>query len=44
MKINIIKHNTEIIVGDYQFADKVKEQVLSLLKVSRPISKDSTNV
>ena len=32
-----VKHNAQVLVGDYQFADKVKEQVESLLKVSTSI-------
>ena len=41
MKVN---HYAEVLVGDYQFADKVKEQVLSSLKTCNPISQDYSNV
>ena len=44
MKIVSVRSPTDVIVGDYQFADKVKDQVFSALKVSAPISKDNTNV
>ena len=37
-------HNAQVLVGDYQFADKVKEQVLSCLKTSNPIPQDHSNV
>ncbi len=43
MKLSV-KHNAEILVGDYQFADKVKEQVLSCLKTCNPIPQDHSNV
>ena len=33
-----------VLVGDYQFADKVKEQVLSLLKLCNPIPQSQSNV
>ena len=39
-----VKHNAEIFVGDYQFADKVKEQVLSCLKVCNAIPQNHSNV
>ena len=39
-----VTHNAEILVGDYQFADKVKEQVLSCLKFCNPIPQDNSNV
>ena len=39
-----VSHNADVLVGDYQFADKVKEQVLSLLKLCNPISQDNSNV
>ena len=45
MVITFVKHNAPIIIGDYQFADKVKNEVLSLLKNGAPaISQDKTNV
>ena len=44
MRIHNIKHNSRIIVGDYQFADKVKEQVYSCLKICNAIPQDRTNV
>ena len=37
-------HNAEVIVGDYQFADQIKSEVLSLLKVCNPIPQDDSNV
>ncbi len=44
MKIRSIRHNAKIIIGDYQFADRVKEEVLSRLKDCNPISQDNSNV
>ena len=41
MKVN---HYAEVLVGDYQFADRVKEQVLSSLKTCNPIPQDNSNV
>ena len=41
MKVN---HYAEVLVGDYQFADKVKEQVVSSLKTCNPIPQDNSNV
>ena len=37
-------HNAEVIVGDYQFADQIKSEVLSLLKTCNPIPQDNSNV
>ena len=39
-----VKHNAEVLVGDYQFADMVKEQVFSSLKTCNPIPQDNSNV
>ena len=39
-----VKHNAKVLVGEYQFADKVKEQVLCLLKDCNPIPQDNSNV
>jgi len=39
-----VPHNAEVIVGDYQFADQIKSEVLSLLKVCNSIPKESSNV
>ena len=39
-----VNHNAEILVGDYQFADKVKEQVLSRLKECNSIPQERSNV
>ena len=39
-----VTHNAEVLVGDYQFADKVKEQVLSCLNCCNPIPQDNSNV
>ena len=44
MKVSFVNHNAPIVVGDYQFADRVKEQVLSSLKTCNPISQDNSNV
>ena len=39
-----VSHNADVLVGDYQFADKVKEQVLSCLNHCNPIPQDKSNV
>ena len=39
-----VKHNAHILIGDYQFADRVKEEVLSRLKDCNPIPQDNSNV
>ena len=39
-----VPHNAEVIVGDYQFADQIKSEVLSLLKVCNSIPKSNSNV
>ena len=39
-----VKHNALILIGDYQFADKVKSEVLSLLKGCNPIPQQEINV
>ena len=44
MKVISVKHKADIIKGEYQFADKVKSEVLSLLKVCNPIPQDNSNV
>ena len=44
MEVISVKHKADIIKGEYQFADKVKSEVLSLLKVCNPIPQDNTNV
>ena len=44
MKIISVKHAADVIKGEYQFADKVKSEVLSLLKVCNPIPQDNSNV
>ena len=44
MEVISVKHKADIIKGEYQFADKVKRQVLSLLKVCNPIPQDNSNV
>jgi len=44
MKVISVKHKADIIKGEYQFADKVKSEVLSLLKVCSPIPQDNSNV
>ena len=44
MEVISVKHKTDIIKGEYQFADKVNKEVLSLLKVCNPIPQDNSNV
>ena len=44
MEVISVKHKADIIKGEYQFADKVKREVLSLLKVCNPIPQDNSNV
>tara|TARA_B100000686_G_scaffold342630_1_gene422153 strand:- start:741 stop:1280 length:540 start_codon:yes stop_codon:yes gene_type:complete len=39
-----VPHNAEVIVGDYQFSDQIKSEVLSLLKVCNSIPKNHSNV
>ena len=39
-----VKHYSYVLVGDYQFADKVKSEVLSALKVCNPIATEESNV
>ena len=44
MEVISVKHNAKIVIGNYKFADKVKSQVLSLLKSCNPIPQDNSNV
>tara|TARA_B100000427_G_scaffold302580_1_gene286511 strand:- start:26 stop:562 length:537 start_codon:yes stop_codon:yes gene_type:complete len=44
MKIIPVNHKADVLIGDYLFADKVKSEVLSLLKTSTPIPKTDTHV
>ena len=44
MEVISVKHKADIIKGKYQFADKVKSEVLSLLKVCNPIPQNHSNV
>ena len=44
MKVISVKHKADIIKGEYQFADRVKSEVLSLLKVCNPIPQNNSNV
>ena len=44
MEVISVKHPAGIILDDYQFSDKVKEQVLLSLRFSNPISQDHSNV
>ena len=44
MEVISVKHKADIIKGEYQFADKVKSEVLSLLKVCNPIPQGHSNV
>ena len=39
-----VKHYADILVGDYQFADKVKSEVLAALKGCNPVPTDHSNV
>ena len=39
-----VKHYASILIGEYQFADRVKEQVLSSLKTCNPIPQNNSNV
>ena len=39
-----VLHNAHVLVGDYQFADRLKEEVLSRLKECNPIPQDNSNV
>ena len=39
-----VKHKADILIGEYQFADKVKSEVLSLLKFCDPIPEENSNV
>ena len=44
MELISVKHKADIMKGEYQFADKVKSEVLSLLKVCNPIPQERSNV
>ena len=44
MVVTTVKHNAPILIGDYPFADRVKEEVLSRLKYCNPIPQDKSNV
>ena len=44
MEVISIKHKENIIKGEYLFADKVKSEVLSLLRTCNPIPRNSSNV
>jgi len=44
MEVISVKHKADIIKGEYQFADKVKSEVLSLLKFCNPIPQSNSNV
>ena len=44
MEVISVKHKDDILVGDYQFKDKVKEQVLSCLNHCNPIPQYNSNV
>ena len=39
-----VKHNAEILVGDYQFSDSLRKEVLSLLKVCKTVPQETSNV
>ena len=44
MDLSFVMHRAPILIGDYQFHDSLKKEVLSLLESSYFISKDNTNV
>ena len=45
LEIKSVRHETDIIIGDYPFADRVKEEVISLMsKGCRSISNEYSNV
>ena len=44
MNVVSVKNDALILVGNYQFADKVKSEVLSLLKVCNTIPQNNSNV
>ena len=44
MEVISIRHNAKVLIGDYRFADKVKNEVLSLLKSCETIPQDHSNV
>ena len=44
MNVVSVKNDALILVGNYQFADKVKSEVLSLLKFCNPIPQNNSNV
>ena len=44
MEVISVKHKADIIKGEYQFADKVKSEVLSLLRTCNTIPQNSSNV
>ena len=44
MEVISVKHNADVIKGEYLFADKVKSEVLRLLKVCNTIPHNSSNV
>tara|TARA_B100000686_G_C16390651_1_gene762256 strand:+ start:92 stop:634 length:543 start_codon:yes stop_codon:yes gene_type:complete len=44
MEVISVKQKTNIVIDDYQFANPLKEEVLSLLKVCNPIPQDDSNV
>ena len=44
MEVISVKHKAVVIKGEYQFADKVKSEVLSLLKFCNPIPQGNSNV
>ena len=44
MEVISVKHKADILKGEYQFADKLKSEVLSLLKFANRIPEDRSNV
>ena len=44
MKVISDNHKADIFKGEYQFADRVKSEVLALLKVCNPIPQNNSNV
>ena len=45
MEVISVKHKAPIMIGDYQFADKVADEVRTLLNIGvPPIPQDNSNV
>ena len=44
MKIEVVKHRAPILRGNYPFADRLKDEVLSKVKHADPIPQENSNV